>query len=119
METDKLPRLDWSDCDDAPQNGDISHRQQVRYSIRRINRIEYGKIKPYWVIVDNKNEEIPEWAFGLFPLRLYAVARLQKYLRGCLPKRRWQLAKELEQSPITFTRRKKTELRYPKEVVIS
>jgi hypothetical protein len=113
MNTEGVPRLDFGQCDDAPEWGDDLHRKQVRYSIKRVNRIEFGKVKPYWVIVDNEKDELPEWAYGLFPMRLYAVARLQKYLLGCLPKVRWQLEKELENSPLTFTLRKKSELRYP------
>lgn len=98
---------DWS------RYGDSSHRQQVRYSIHRYSRIKIdGKKETFYYIYDSARSEIPEFAEGLFAQRQFAVGRLQTYIAGLPSKKQSALVSEWEKSLITFTHRKKSELRW-------
>jgi len=103
--------------DDYAQYDCVSHRQQVRYSVRKIMLTkEWGERltpAPFYYIFDNKKNDLPEWAECLFPLRTFAIGHLQKYIASVHPRTRYSLIKEWEESLITFTHRKKSELRYP------
>jgi hypothetical protein len=98
---------DWS------RYGDSSHLQQVRYSIHRYSRIKInGKKETLYYIYDSARAEVPKFANGLFRQRNYAVGRLQTYIAGLPRKKQSALVSEWEKSPITFTHRKKSELRW-------
>lgn len=110
MET--IPLENDTECVSAEWDN-VSHTQQVRYSIRKLQRVEEQKSVTYYFIFDNKENKLPEWAFCLHALRTFAVGRLQRYLAGMSPKSRYLLTKEWENSLVTFTLRKKSELRFP------
>ena len=98
---------DWSDL------GNLSHRQQVRYSIHRYTRIKIdGKKEILYYIHDNAHQEAPKFAQGLFKQRQFAVGRLQTYIAKLPRTKQSALVEEWENSLITFTRRKKSELRW-------
>lgn len=107
---------------------DLIHRKQVRYAVRRFQHTEMvprrqrntgliyrmvPQTKTYFWIEDTKTKQAPVWAAGIFYYRNHLIGRLQSYLNSLPDDEKAELIKQYEESPKTFTRRTKDELKIP------
>ena len=100
--------------EDIYEFNNVSHTQQVRYSIRRHKYCDdKGKEKIGFYIVDNVRVESPSWSKGVFYQYHQAVKRLQAYIRNLGLDELDSMVFEWRKSSLTFTRRNKNELKIP------